>query len=259
MPIALIDGDTFAYRCAASAENDSAEVSISRVDKWLRDTLHETRSEEYKLFVGGNSNFRYSIYPEYKASRKNKPRPKYLEVTKEFMVEEWKAVVVEGKEVDDELGINTSEDTFIVTNDKDLFQIPTEFYNPVTKDYHFIPQTEARYLFNLQLLMGDKSDDIPGYDGVARAKPPKFIEKMLVYMRDPEQEIFDLYHDKRQFLINYNLLHVWRKPSDLQIPEILIGRGLSVPKGDLTCDSLLSIANSISLLSGPTDPETDGY
>jgi len=259
MTTALIDGDTFAYRCAISAEGDSVEVAISRVDRWLRETLHEIRTEEYKLFIGGEDNFRYRLYSGYKSSRKDKPRPRFLADTKQFLVDEWKAVVANGHEADDELGIHTTEDTIIVSNDKDLYQIPTSFYNPVTKDYTFIPPSESRYLFNLQLMMGDKSDDIPGYDGVSRAKPPKFIEKMLAYMRDPDEEIFDLYHDKAQYLINYNLLHIWRKPSDLQIPEILIGRGLCVPEGDLTCDSLLSIMPLINQLSGPTDPETDGY
>lgn len=258
MPVALIDGDMFAYRCAASAEKDSAEVSMERVDKWLRDTLHETHCEEYRIFLGEGENFRHKLFPEYKKSRKNKTRPTFLKETREFLINDWKAESSE-LEADDMMGMNVSEDSIIVTNDKDMFQIPTSFYNPVKKEFHFIPESEAQYLFNLQLLMGDKSDDIPGYDGVARAVPPKFITKMLSYMENPDEDIFDVYEDKQQYLINYNLLHIWRKPSDLQIPQVLIGRGLSVPEQDLTLDLLLSILPLTNQLSGPIDPTTDGY
>lgn len=239
-------GDLFAYRCAASAEGDPVEVALTRADLWLIEMLKETHTEEYKLFLGNGShnNFRYSLYPKYKSSRKSKPKPRHLLEVKNFLITEWSAEVCNGYEADDALGIHTSDDTFVVSNDKDLRQIPTEFYDPVKKEYTFVDEDAGRYNFYLQLMMGDRSDDVPGFDGVCRAKPPKFIEKMMENMVHCEEDIFDHYEDKRQFLINYNLLHIWRKPLDLQIPKVLIGKGVCEPEEGLSLQSLLSILDS---------------
>ena len=168
----------------------------------------------------------------------------------EFLVKEWNAEECDGYEADDALGMNQSSDTIICSIDKDLYQIPGNHFNFVKKDFLDFTEHEGRYNFWLQLLSGDKSDDIPGYDGIVRSTVPKFIYKMLSEMSDPEQDIYDLYEDKSQYLINYNLLHIWRRPNHLCLPspveKELIGRNQSVPEGELQLEFLCSLKNSLS-------------
>lgn len=254
--IALLDLDLYAYRCAASAEGEATEeVAILRCDKWLRETLYELDTKGYQGFLTGKNNFRKTIYPEYKANR-TQPKPRYLEATREFLIEDWDAQLGESCEADDLLGINQNRDTVLVSNDKDLLQVPGLHYNPVKKEFIEIGEYEGLYNFWSQMLTGDRSDNVPGFDGVMRAKPPKFIEKMLSDMVDFEQEVFDLYEDKSQFFVNYNLLHIWRRGNDYQCPQViqklLTGQNPYKQGESLTLESLLSIKTYLSQLSANT-------
>lgn len=251
--IALLDGDLFAYRCAASAENEATEeVAILRCDKWLRETLQETGAEEYGTFLTGKNNFRKILYPLYKANR-TQPKPKYLEAVRQFLKEEWSAVESTVAEADDILGMNQHNRSVIVSNDKDLLQIPGLHYNPVKKEFTEVGEYEGQWNFWLQMLSGDKSDNVPGFDGTARASFPKFIVKLLSDMEDFEQEVFDLYEDKAQFLINFNLLHIWRKEHDYKCPQViheyLTGKGSYKPEQEVQSVSLDMIMALVSQLS----------
>jgi len=105
MTTALIDGDIVAYRCAAASENDSKEVAVLRASDLMSRILQETQAESYHLFLTGSENFRYKYNPEYKANRKDTPRPQYLQDVRESLVVDWKASVEDGQEADDAMGI----------------------------------------------------------------------------------------------------------------------------------------------------------
>ena len=113
----------------------------------------------------------------------------------------------------------------------------------INKEFYDISATEADYNFYVQLLIGDGSDDIPGFDGKFRQKLPKFAQKMLFEMEDFEREIFDVYDSKKQFLLNYNLVKIWTKENDFWIPDIiqnLLGQSPLEPKQEVKLESLLS-------------------
>lgn len=71
----------------------------------MRRIIDDTKADTYRAFIGGEDNYRYQIYPEYKANRTDKPRPTWLQDVRAFLVEEWKAEIVNGQEADDMLGI----------------------------------------------------------------------------------------------------------------------------------------------------------
>jgi len=93
---ALIDGDIVAYRCSASAEHEPEEIAVLRIENMMRDILRESESDEYRCFLTGKGNYRYDIYPEYKANRKDKPKPVHLQACRDYLVETWNAVISEG-------------------------------------------------------------------------------------------------------------------------------------------------------------------
>lgn len=230
--IALIDGDLVAYRCAASAENESLDIAISRADKLMRDLIEQTNAEKYRCFLTGLTNFRKQIDPEYKANR-TQPRPRHLETLREFLIVEWKAEVQEDIEADDALGIAqcaSSEQTAIVSLDKDLLQIPglhyqwgigTEKWSKDAKWYNVSDIIGLRS-FYASSLIGDKSDNICGVDGLGKVKSSRLLADLVT-----EQEMFDAcrkaYQDDERFIRNLKLLWILREEGDIYCP---IKRGL---------------------------------
>lgn len=225
--IALIDGDMVCYRCAASAEGEPLDISLERADALIERILYETGSSCSEIWLTGSGNFRYDIYPEYKANRSGKPKPRWLSDTMSHLITGWGARVSDGNEADDELGISqaTSEgNTVICTNDKDLLQVPGEHFNPVTGVRHTISPLDGLHNFYFQIIMGDTSDNIKGYDGIARAKVPKFLEDRVSYLMALENEYdmydftSDLYADHKReehYLTTAQCLYIQRKPGDM--------------------------------------------
>src|ERR1700693_4301387 len=134
--VAVIDGDLIAYRAAASCkEDDSQDIACIRAERTIRDILEQTSSPDYWLYLSGLSNFRYDLYPEYKANRKDIKRPQWLQTVREFLVIEWQADVTDGYEADDAIGIKSKELELLPINpvicslDKDLLQIAGVHYN----------------------------------------------------------------------------------------------------------------------------------
>jgi 5'-3' exonuclease len=235
MTTALIDGDIVAYRCAASCEKqgitvEPEEVAIYRVDDLMNRIIHETSSEFYYPFLTGTDNFRYRYNPEYKANRKDMKKPTHLEACREHLVVTWKAKVSEGCEADDHLAIEQTknpDETIICTIDKDLLQVVGRHYNFVKSEFRTISPIEGRFNFYWQFIMGDKSDNIMGFDGIARQAVPKKLEGMQHEMQElagDELAIFnyvrELYNDDDRLLMNGICLWMQREPDQIwQFPS----------------------------------------
>lgn len=202
MTLALIDGDLICYRCAASAEHEEVDTAESRAQVLLERLLHEVNASDYELYIGGGNNYRYKLYPEYKGNR-TQPKPKWLQEVREFLVKQYKAQIVNDIEVDDRLGIQQTKyqlDSIICSLDKDLLQIPGRHYsweiqgtssigNVWTRpaELKFVSPFDGIRTFYKQLILGDQSDNIPGFDGTLRNKVPKFVEKL----QEPINSMFD--------------------------------------------------------------------
>ncbi|MCR4308345.1 MAG: hypothetical protein NUV80_07390 [Candidatus Berkelbacteria bacterium] len=239
--IALIDADIVTFRCAASCkEGDGPEISNLRADILMRQIIEETQAESYRAFLSGSRNFRYDIYPEYKANRRDIPRPVHLQSCREFLVTEWNATVTDGYEADDALGIAQTQEmqvgfedgdeerpfiygTIISSIDKDLLAIPGRHHNIVSKEIIEVSPLKALRTFYKQLLLGDRSDNVPGFDGVARQKPTNFLKGCYekidsldneVAMFEFVREIYDEHGEAEHLTRNARLLHILRKEDD---------------------------------------------
>lgn len=71
----------------------------------MKRILETVGATDYTAYLTGSNNFRCELYPEYKANRKNKSRPVFLERAREYMVTVWGAQVTDGIEADDAIGI----------------------------------------------------------------------------------------------------------------------------------------------------------
>lgn len=228
--IPLIDGDIILYTIAYVVENLHDEDEIRRrVNKYTLKILADVKCEgQYLMFLTGKNNYRKEIYPNYKISRKDKPKPRWFEFLRTHLIEKWNAIVVENIEADDALSIthryytgNNAIQTIVCSRDKDLLQIPGLHYRIPTKStlpYEIITVSEEDAFKNLmqQAIMGDATDDIPGIKGIGPVKSEKMMENVTIY------KLFDVIIRKYiatygeagvgAFWINYELVKLLEYP-----------------------------------------------
>jgi 5'-3' exonuclease len=233
MTTALVDGDIVAYRTAASCEKqgvlmETQEVALLRADELMRRILQETDSDTYKVFLTGSDNYRMQFNPEYKANRKDVPRPAHLQAVREYLCTEWGASVEDGQEADDAMGIYqmANQETIICSIDKDLLMIPGEHYDfvkGIRRDVYNIPAIRHFYW---QLIMGDRTDNVFGFDGIARQKVPKKLEHVMAELEsfDDELDMFgfvrELYNNDDTLLMNGICLWIRRNEGEIwQFPS----------------------------------------
>jgi 5'-3' exonuclease len=243
--IALIDGDICAYRSACSCEKiptlselaamgkdiddreslievDTVEVALLRLEELIQNILRETSSDEYKIFLSGDNNFRYNINPDYKANRKDIRRPQHLQACNEYLVKEHGAIVTDGYEADDALGIEQTKDincrllleeepnTIICSIDKDLLQIPGQHYNFVKKEFTHVSELKGKQSLWRQMLVGDTSDNIFGIKGIGPVGASKNIN-VLVDEEDMYNTVYELYNNHERFEMNLKCLTIMTK------------------------------------------------
>lgn len=223
----IIDGDILAYRCAASAEGDPVEVAILRTANQMEEILAQTKANGHYLYLSGESNFRYEIFPEYKAKR-SLVKPKWLQDCREFLVTDYDAKVTEGYEADDAIGIKATwlrdspfrdDDFIIASDDKDLLQLEGNHFNIRTQKFIEVSNDEAVWMFYYQLLVGDSVDNVKGCKGIGKVNANKALEVGMT-----EWELFEvcrnLYSNDEEMLMNGQLLWILRKEGEIwQFPE----------------------------------------
>ena len=210
---ALIDADIVAYRVACTLEDDDAEDFVyARAEDLIDNILVNTEATEYRLFLSGKNNFRYTIYPEYKAHRP-KEKPFWLEKCRQYLIATFNAEVVDGQEADDALGIAQTEDTIICSIDKDLLMIPGRHYNFVKDEFQEVTNDSGMRHFYMQCLTGDRSDNIKGIEQIGPKKAENILTGCIT-----EQELFnavrEAYSNDAEFLMNGRVLWIRRKENE---------------------------------------------
>lgn len=197
----LIDADYLIYAIGFTCEDVSERIAKNRLVETLENLVYvHLKADSYEAFLTGKGNFRYDIAKTvpYKGNRKDTAKPPYYQELRDHMVKRLGAVVVEGQEADDEVAIRMSKepDTYtLVGVDKDLLQIPGWHFNPAKDLERYVNEFEAYKSFCLQLLTGDRTDNIPGLQGVG----PKKAEKALKDSKT-KQELLDTAWEKYQEL-----------------------------------------------------------
>ena len=189
--------------------------------------LEEVNADDWKIYLSGDNNFRYAIFPDYKANRRDQPKPRHLEGLREFMVLDWEARICDGYEADDELGIISQQDSncIICSIDKDLLQLPGVHYNFVKREIKEVDEFSGAKQFYTQLLVGDPTDNIRGCPGIGPVKAERAFKgcttERQLYERCVEQYTLVYKEDwEKQLTLNANLLYIWRKPEDTWTPPL---------------------------------------
>lgn len=191
----LIDGDLFAYRNAAAAENgvnwgdgqwtlhadfDTASVNMkSEIDSLAR-KLH---GEKIVVCLSDDEHSwrRERVFSGYKEHRDGVRKPMILADMKQFLRDEYEVKEKPTLEADDVMGIIATNPKLypdyvkvIVSRDKDMQTIPGLLWHD--DKLKTISQEFADRFHLLQTLIGDKADGYPGCPGIGPKRAEKIVE-----------------------------------------------------------------------------------
>lgn len=227
----LIDCDVITYRCGFAVKDDEPlEYALSTVKHSVLGILDKFPDrKDQRLFLTGKNNFRDKIatIQVYKGNRDPSHKPKFYQEIKDYLIDVHGAEVVNGIEADDAQGMeqwkHKDRSTVIVGIDKDMRMIPGWHYNYVKDILDYVTLQDGNAFFFHQMLVGDRTDNVPGIKGLGEVKAAKLLapcQKDVIRMRDTvmEQYIKQYGSDgERAYHEVANLLWIRREP-DQQCP-----------------------------------------
>lgn len=216
----IINSDGYDSKKALFYEIDATQVLQVAKDKINR-ILDKTGCLEAELhFSGGSKNFRYDIYPEYKANRVGTRRPTGLAQLKADLLVEFKGVIHTKWEADDAVVYYMKKDPakyILVALDKDVLNsvegrvfnyYESALYNKKMKWMDIDRHTTLTWRY-LQTITGDKTDNIVGVKGLGPVKASKILEGCFSH-RELWQAVCRAYESKGrtkdEALLNLNLV-----------------------------------------------------
>lgn len=222
---ALVDADILVYRFGFASDGDPAEFALARISEFL-DTLQMMDGiDEVWGYLTGSGNFRKEIAKTapYKGNRVM-AKPYHYQLLREYMERAWGFEVIDGMEADDAIGIeayrNEPDETIIVSIDKDLNMIRGHHYNFVKEEKYFITEEEAIRNFYLQILTGDKVDNIIGLDGIGPVKSKKLLKDCNTELEMYEAVLKAYDGDEARVLENARLLWILREEKQVWQPPV---------------------------------------
>lgn len=210
--VALLDLDICVYHCASACSPDESLAEVKNtVDMFIRDWMLKAGATHYVGFVTGDNNFRKQIAQTwvYKGHRLHIEKPSWYPQVKQYVIDHWKALVMEDMEADDGLAIaqtlfqRRGIESIIVTEDKDLLQVPGLHLNKNKSDTVFtVTEEQAHKNLWLQVVTGDATDNIPGvshaihettigtYNKMIKDTVEDSAERIRLYKQYPKQELY---------------------------------------------------------------------
>ena len=147
------------------------------------------------IFDYSSKTFRNELYPEYKANRSAPPEdliPQFGLIRHATRAFDLPCLEMEGFEADDliatyaRIATEAGADTTIISSDKDLMQLVSEtvsMYDPMKDKEINIPEVIEKWgvpphmMIDLQALMGDSVDNIPGVPGIGQKTAAQLLEE----------------------------------------------------------------------------------
>jgi DNA polymerase-1 len=197
----LIDGDIICYRVGFASQSTDKETGLVEADP-LPHALHSTKlyvnqiiedsgCTEYNIYLTPKTTFRNKVRDDYKNNRKGKPKPVHIKAIRDYLINNYKAKVVDNIEADDALGLSQNPYTIIASIDKDLLMCEGKHYNFVKKEFTNVTKEEGTRFFYQQMITGDTSDNILGIRGLGKVKASKLLKDTA--RKDWDNMIIDLY------------------------------------------------------------------
>lgn len=198
--VGIIDADTIVWTLAYHnrEESDLARV-MANADQLVTSLLNILDCTHFVgLLQGPDKSFRHKWIKEYKGNRPKNPEwmDRLAGPIVTHLQSRWGFELVNGMEVDDAVAtiarkLRERNTSYIVCSpDKDLDQVPGIHFNR-RKGRYTIDKEQAEYIVQMQLLMGDSTDNIKGLPGIGKVK----AEKIIKSTDKPYQAIMKAYID----------------------------------------------------------------
>ena len=185
--------DMLAWKKENGQENSDYSVVVDTVIEPVENALNNVKTVlteiksflskrfgevELEVFLSGKSNFRDDVatIKVYKGNRDPLHKPHWYNEIKEYLRSVWIAEEEEHQAADDILAKLQSNNTCIVTTDKDLDQIAGWHYNWVKDILYEVSVEQAIHSKYIQILTGDSTDNIEGIPGVGPVSAEKCLE-----------------------------------------------------------------------------------
>lgn len=232
--IALLDADYIKYIVCSrrhkeillEKKEDGVELHqkeekiISLTKDYLSENIFGKISDPILFCFSGKSYNTFRNYvcftKEYKAKRNYDENYEgesadSLKVMK-YIMNNYVSLLFDDLEADDIVAALQDENTYIISKDKDLKQVPGLHYDFKTNKTYEITKEEAAYNLAYQLLIGDSTDNIPGLPKYGPKKAEAFLSA-ITKPRDYILHVLKLYQDNYgvfigtdMFTENWNLV-----------------------------------------------------
>lgn len=224
--ISIIDADSIIYLAVHNKKDEIVKTSraiMDCCDNYVKMILTQTHSEYFIGYLTDGS-FRYKLakIKPYKGNRADFVKPKYYNLAKSYLIDEYGFKTVKDQEADD-LCIMTYNyykltkeyNPIIASPDKDLRQIEGIFYDYKKNETISIDRKTAEKNLWKQVLMGDSSDNVPGLTQVGPVKAEKILENSTCYRTTVLNEYIKVYGEYQgilNFTENYQLIKMLETP-----------------------------------------------
>lgn len=206
------------YEREKSREPEPFEHVVHNMKLVLESIAAKAPCDQYVLYLTGSNNFRRQITPEYKANRAQTMRPYHFQAAREWLIQQAGAVVTDGYEADDAIGMAYRRlgNDVVISLDKDLRAIPGRHYNWVKDVTEIITEQEAAANFFRQFLIGDTADNIQGIKGIGPKKAAQLLPVGMSpdKMRGVVQRLYKKH--KLDYEMNYRLLRILRSQDEYE-------------------------------------------
>jgi len=205
----LVDGSGYIFRAyhalpPLTRKSDGLPVgALAGFCNMLWKLMREARNTDVRatpthfavIFDYSSKTFRNALYPEYKANRSAPPEdlvPQFGLIRKATVAFGLPCLEMEGFEADDliatyaRLAAEAGAETTIISSDKDLMQLVSatvSLYDPMKDREINIPEVIEKWgvppekMIDLQALMGDSIDNIPGVPGIGQKTAAQLLEE----------------------------------------------------------------------------------
>ena len=223
---ALIDADSLVYAIGFSSEGIEEPLAKWRMNEAVDTILSDVGADCYFGWLTGKGNFRNDIATTapYKGTRVA-PKPEHYQALREHLQIKYGFMMTKDIEADDAVAIACyaiPEDEMIMVHiDKDLNQLRGWHYNYRKKEKYHVTEFEGLQSFYIQILTGDRIDNIIGLKGIGPVKAKRILEECQT-----EQEMYlsvlEAYGgNEERVLENGQLLWLQRSHGQLWTPPSL--------------------------------------
>lgn len=188
----LLDGDILVFTSASSSENSrrwsdgiwtldaDEDAGFRKIDAGLAHMKEKLDADRILIALTDDHNYRKDILPSYKENRGEKRKPMLIPILRDYITEEYGAVMKPGLEGDDLLGIWATHPTLVQGEkiiwsiDKDMRTIPCSLYQG--DDVMTVSEEEADRWHLIQSLAGDATDNYGGCPGIGMLKAAEIVD-----------------------------------------------------------------------------------